>query len=89
MLKRFAAILLVLVMIIGVFPVSTVAEEIDLVRRAFINDERIKSYFNQGRNGNEIIYTYNGEETTKDAIISNLLSGEEDMPFFYSGNKFS
>lgn len=82
MLKRFAAILLVIVMVIGVFPVSTVAEEIDLVRRAFINDERIKSYFNQGRNGNEIIYTYNGEETTKDAIISKLLPTEEDMPFF-------
>ncbi|MGN0629321.1 MAG: hypothetical protein ACI4IW_06805 [Oscillospiraceae bacterium] len=85
MLKRFAAILLVLVMVIGVFPVSTMAEN-DIGSRAYLDlrghDEDFKidiSGFKENEiEGTHIKYVYQGPYDTKEGII-NSLKNENDQ----------
>ena len=83
MLKRFAAILLVIVMVIGVFSVSTMAENgtiRNIRNRAYLQLDDYESNFNKviGLLGNDeaegvhINYVYNAKDQTEQEVLDSL-----------------
>ncbi|MBP1575624.1 MAG: hypothetical protein J6C34_08450 [Oscillospiraceae bacterium] len=64
MFKRFTSMFLAIIMIIGVFPVSAMAEgeELSEKRFEFVNSDDAQN-FEIFENGSEVIVRYSGSET--------------------------
>ena len=100
MFKRFTSMLLAIIMIIGVFPVSAMAENLlkPTRQRADIDDSRMydaetgdQNLFSQNR-GNfgesdfqgAITFTYNGSKETPEKILAELTAGNKPEFFIPS-----
>ena len=100
MFKRFASIILALVMVLGVFPTGALAENLlkPTRQRADIDDSRMydaetgdQNLFSQNR-GNlgesdfqgAITFTYNGSKETPEEILAELTAGNKPEFFIPS-----